>query len=167
MQTNVYTSQKFTVKHERHTKSGKYNLTDPRDIYEMTANQGARRLRARILAVLPPDLIDAASTQCQQTLKAGYTKPADMVTKATAWLATYGVTPEMVAERYGCAPDKMTVENAIEVRAICASIKDNMSHASQWFNGLQPPVSETVAALNLPTTAHETTTEDEDEEELL
>jgi hypothetical protein len=51
MQTNVYTSQKFTVKHERHTRSGVRNLTDPRDIYEMTANQGARRLRARILAV--------------------------------------------------------------------------------------------------------------------
>jgi hypothetical protein len=148
MQTNVYTSQKFTVKHERHTKSGKYNLTDPRDIYEMTANQGARRLRARILAVLPPDLIDAASTQCQQTLKTGNNKPADMVAKATTWLATYGVTPAMVTERYGCTPDKMTIENAIELRAICASIKDNISHASQWFTGIKPPASTTVDALN-------------------
>jgi len=51
MQTNVSSSQRFAIAHERHTKFGVTKLTDPRDIYELTANMGARRLRARILAV--------------------------------------------------------------------------------------------------------------------
>ena len=70
METNVKQEKTFQVKHERYTKKGKYALEDPRDIYEMTANQGARRLRACILGIIPGDVIDAAVSQCEQTLKA-------------------------------------------------------------------------------------------------
>ena len=35
----------FQVPHLRYTRSGKQAPEDPRDIYEMVANQGARRLR--------------------------------------------------------------------------------------------------------------------------
>ena len=44
IETNTKQVKTFQVKHERHTKKGKYSLEDPRDIYELTANQGARRL---------------------------------------------------------------------------------------------------------------------------
>ncbi|MEG7697727.1 hypothetical protein U2181_15285, partial [Listeria monocytogenes] len=55
LETNTRSSQNFQVRHERHTKQGVKPLTDPRDIYEATANEGGRRLRARLLAIIPPD----------------------------------------------------------------------------------------------------------------
>ncbi|MFH1740974.1 MAG: hypothetical protein ABIH23_18380, partial [bacterium] len=45
LETNTRASKVFTVPHIRATRNGNYKLTDPRDIYEMVANQGARRLR--------------------------------------------------------------------------------------------------------------------------
>ena len=48
LETNTRQTKIFTVPHVRQTKKGAKALTDPRDIYEMVANQGARRLRACI-----------------------------------------------------------------------------------------------------------------------
>ena len=41
METNVRQVKVFQVQHVRSKKSGNVKLTDPRDIYEMVANQGA------------------------------------------------------------------------------------------------------------------------------
>ena len=43
IQNNVRCVKTFQVPHVRHTKTGSYPLKDPRDIYEMVANNGARR----------------------------------------------------------------------------------------------------------------------------
>lgn len=56
LETNTRQTKIFTVPHIRGTKKGNIPLTDPRDIYEMVANQGARRLRACILGIIPGDL---------------------------------------------------------------------------------------------------------------
>jgi len=50
-QTNTRISKTFHVPHTIGTKSGPKKLTDPRDIYELVANQGARRMRACILSI--------------------------------------------------------------------------------------------------------------------
>ena len=50
LETNTISSQNFTVEHIRETRYGNNKLTSQRDIYEKTANDGARRLRSRILA---------------------------------------------------------------------------------------------------------------------
>jgi hypothetical protein len=68
VETNTRQVKLFTVKHRRDTKKGGYDLTDSRDIYEMVANQGARRLRACILGVIPGDIVDAAIKKCEETL---------------------------------------------------------------------------------------------------
>ena len=49
--------------------------TDPRDIYEMVANQGARRLRACILGIIPGDVVGASVEECQKTLTTGNDEP--------------------------------------------------------------------------------------------
>jgi len=49
LETNSRQTKIFSVPHVRSTKKGNAPLTDPRDIYEMVANQGARRLRSCIL----------------------------------------------------------------------------------------------------------------------
>ncbi|PJO45391.1 hypothetical protein CWD94_01490, partial [Lysinibacillus xylanilyticus] len=48
LETNVRQEKVFTVKHAIGTKKGLKQLTDPRDIYEKVANDGARRLRSCI-----------------------------------------------------------------------------------------------------------------------
>jgi hypothetical protein len=149
LQTNTFSSQKFTVKHERHTRHGVTTLKDPRDIYELTANQGARRLRARILAVLPPDLIDAAEDACRAALSAPTAKSReDVLSGLVGAFSKYGVSEQMIVDRYGVAIADLTDEYLDELRGIYHSIKDNMSGASEWFS---PSVaeSETIAKLNL------------------
>src|SRR5688572_14016429 len=67
LETNARSTKIFTVKHLRSTRQGNKELDDPRDIYEMTANQGARRLRSCILSVIPGDFVEAAMEQCDKT----------------------------------------------------------------------------------------------------
>lgn len=68
METNTMSSQTFVVAHVRDTKKGQVKLSEQRDIYENNANMAGRRLRARILAILPPDLVEAAVLECKKTL---------------------------------------------------------------------------------------------------
>jgi hypothetical protein len=65
IENNTYSSRQFEVAHWRDTKTGGYALTDARDIYEITANQGARRERACILECIPGDLVDMAVDECR------------------------------------------------------------------------------------------------------
>ena len=67
LETNTRQTKIFSVPHIRSTKKGNIPLTDPRDIYELVANQGARRLRACILGVIPGDGVDAALEECNKT----------------------------------------------------------------------------------------------------
>ena len=55
LETNTRDTKIFTVKHEYKAKEQIKKLTDPRDIYEYVANQGARRKRACILSIIPGD----------------------------------------------------------------------------------------------------------------
>ena len=69
VETNTRREVTFQVPHVRYTKRGTTRLEDPRDMYEMVANQGARRLRACILAVIPGDVTEAAVAQCETTMR--------------------------------------------------------------------------------------------------
>jgi hypothetical protein len=148
-ETNVRSSQTFTVKHIRDTRGGGKALTDERDVYELTANQGARRLRARILAVLPPDLVDAAVEQCRRTLIDGAEKSlVDRVRDMTQAFARHGVTADMLAARLGRPLDTATPEDVVDLRAIFQSIKDGASSVREWF-----APKEAADAMPLPTAA--------------
>lgn len=68
METNVSNSVNFTVKHELDTKGGARELKANRDIRDLTANVSARKVRGRILAVLPEALVKAAIDMCRDTL---------------------------------------------------------------------------------------------------
>ena len=71
LETNFREAKVFTVQHVRETKKGSYPLTDSRDIYELIANQAARRERYCILTVIPGDMVDAAVGECNATLQGG------------------------------------------------------------------------------------------------
>ena len=134
LQTNVISAQTFTVRHLRDKRGGAERLGDERDIYEITANMGARRLRARILAVLPPDLVDAAVAQCRETLKGDHTKPlADRIKAMTQAFAKLGVTVDMLAARLGRPLDTATPDDLADMHGIYASLRDGASSTRDWF----------------------------------
>lgn len=133
LESNVRQIKTFQVKHERFTKMGKRNLEDPRDIYEMVANQGARRLRACILGIIPGDVIDSAVSQCEQTLKAKADTSPDALKKLVEAFSAYGVTKEQIEKRIQRRLDTITPAQLIQLRKIYNSLKDNMSSPADWF----------------------------------
>lgn len=133
-ETNVISTQTFTVRHLRDKRGGAEALKDERDIYEVTANMGARRLRARILAVLPPDLVDAAVEECRRTMREGGQKPiADRIRDMTQAFVRVGVTADMLAARLGRPLDTATVDDLEELRGIYQSLRDGASGVRDWF----------------------------------
>ena len=98
LETNARQTKLFSVPHIRHTRKGDYPLTDPRDIYELVANQAARRVRACILGIVPGDVVEAAVERCNKTLREGYEEPlVDRVrTMAMVFEKEFSVTLPML-----------------------------------------------------------------------
>lgn len=138
VETNVKQVKTFQVKHERYTKKGRYALEDPRDIYETVANQGARRLRACILGIVPGDVIDAAVGQCEQTLKAKADTSQEALKKLVEAFANYKVTKEQIEKRIQRRLDTITPAQLVNLRKIYNSLKDGMSVPADWFEASGP-----------------------------
>lgn len=133
MQSNTRQVKVFQVAHIRHTRKGSYKLEDPRDIYELVANQGARRLRACILGVIPGDVIEAAVRQCEETLQASADTGPEAMKRLVESFATHGVTKEQIEKRIQRRLDKIQPAQVVHLRKIYASIRDGMSAPASWF----------------------------------
>lgn len=134
-ETNTISSQTFVVKHIRDTKNGQKHLTDQRDIYENNANMAGRRLRSRILAVLPPDLVEDAIKECRKTLAGKNDQPIeDRIKKMVMLFQKFGVKPETIEKRLGRPIDTMTADDLSDYVGIYNSLKDGNSGVSDWFD---------------------------------
>lgn len=134
METNVISSQQFVVHHVMDTRSGKRKLTEQRDIYENNANMAGRRLRARILAILPPDLIEAGLDQCRRTLAGKADEPLeDRVKKMVKAFEKISVRREMLEKRMGHGISEMTIDELVEHIGIYNNIKDGNAKVGDWF----------------------------------
>lgn len=136
METNTISSQTFVVAHVRDTSSGgPKKLTTQRDIYENNANMAGRRLRARILAVLPPDLVEAAVAECKKTLAGNNDTPiTDRIRKMAVAFEKFGIKPAVIEKRLGRELDTMTVEEISEYVGIYNSLRDGNTAVSDWFD---------------------------------
>lgn len=149
MQTNTISSQKFTVKHLRDKQGGAKELTDERDIYEITANMGGRRMRARILAILPPDLVDAALQQCKATLAGNSEKPvADRVRDMIGAFNKMGINAATLEKYVGHPLTEMLPDEFADLTGIYNSLRDGQSKASDWFGGDKPALAQPEAPAN-------------------
>ena len=138
LETNTRQDKIFTVKHERHTRNGSYELTDPREIYELCANQGARRVRACILGVIPGDVVDEALEECERTLKGDNTIPLkDRLTKILTVFDKYGVTKEMIEGNLGHNLQATSEQEFVELKKIHNSLKDGMGKREDYFRVVQ------------------------------
>jgi len=139
VETNVRQVKVFQVPHVRSKKTGNVKLTDTRDIYELVANQGARRLRACILGVIPGDIVEAIVNQTEETLKAkADTSPAALKKLVEAFSA-YNVTQEMIEKKIQRRLEAITPAQIVNMRKIYNSLKDGMSAPWDWFEGVKNP----------------------------
>lgn len=148
LETNTRSSKVFTVPHSRDTKRGKVALTDSRDIYEMIANQGARRLRNAILSIIPGDVIEAAVKQCDDTVQNAMGAPAEQIQKMLAAFGEIGVDKAMIERRLGhrLDADSTISSELINLRKIYTSIKDGYSAVADWFERDDAASSESSTA---------------------
>ena len=134
VETNTKQEKVFQVPHVRHTKQGAKQLNDPRDIYELVANQGARRLRACILSVIPGDVIDAAVDECDKTLKTKIDVTPEAVHKLVEAFAAFGVSKAQIEARIQRRIEAIEPGQVVQMRKIYTSLKDNMSTPEDWFD---------------------------------
>ena len=144
VETNTRREITFTVPHIRHTKKGSYKLEDPRDIYELVANQGARRLRACILAVVPGDVVEAAVNQCQITLQSHTDVTAEGIKKLIEAFEPMGVTKTQIEKFCQCRAEAIKPAQIVRLRSIYTSLRDGMSSPSDWF---EPDETQAPAAI--------------------
>lgn len=133
VETNTRQTKVFQVPHIRYTRQGTKKLTDPRDIYELVANNGARRLRACILGVIPGDVVDAAVDQCEKTIHANADTSPEGVQKLVKAFEQFGVTKEDIEGFIQRRLESITPANVVSLRKIFTSLRDGMSSAKDWF----------------------------------
>ncbi|NML16976.1 hypothetical protein [Azohydromonas caseinilytica] len=133
----------FFVRHWRDTKHGGYRLKDERDIYELCANQAARRKRACILAQIPGDVIEMAMEQASATLRAkADTSPEGIKRLLDTFVGEFGVTKEQIERRIQRRIDSIQPAQVVGLKRIYVSLRDEMSTPADWFE----PVEVSLAA---------------------
>ena len=135
LETNTRQTKIFTVPHIRETKNGNYPLTSSRDIYEMVANQAARRVRACILGIIPGDIQEEAVEQCRNTLVNGEEKPLEDLIKDCVRTAekTYQVPQESLEKYIGCKASAFSMNDLIRLKRVFNSIKDGIAKREEIF----------------------------------
>lgn len=133
LESNKREVKVFQVPHIRHTRKGDTLLTDPRDIYELVANNGARRLRACILAVIPGDVIDEAVQQCEETMRTNFEVTPERIKALLEKFSEFGVTQQQIELRIQRRIDSITPAQFAGLGKIYNSLKDGMSKPEDWF----------------------------------
>ena len=147
LETNAQSVQNFTNPHQREQGKKMVKLTSQRDIYENNAHMATRRLRSRILDILPSWFVEDCSAECKKTLAGQNDTPlVDRVKKMVVQFAKLGVTQEQIEHRLKRKIDTMNADDFTEYIGIYNAIKQNESRISDWFEA-EKEATELTAAL--------------------
>ena len=149
LETNFKVSKTFTVRHERMAGKKVTKLTDPRDIYEMFANYGARRLRACIESVIPKDVMDDAKAQCLATVnnQSAGVPLIDRIRKMVVAFAGLSVTQGMLEQRLAHKVDISTLEEIQSLEVVYLSLRSGEGRREDYFT-VDPVATGPAADLN-------------------
>lgn len=133
LESNTRPSAIFIVPHKRSGKDADL-LTDTRDIYENNANNGARRVRECIFAVLPVWFRERAESLCRETAAKGGGRPhAERVANIIKWLETVNVTEADAARKLGRSSNDWTGADLAELGVLLDSIKQGTVSREEAF----------------------------------
>lgn len=135
LETNTRQTKIFTVKHERKAKGKIDKLTDSRDVYELTANMGTRRMRSCLLGIIPGDIVDAAVQKCNDTLINGNKEPLEDRLRSALDLFKnqFGVTKEMIEDHFQYNVDGFTEHDLVKLGRIYNSLRDGVGKKEDYF----------------------------------
>ena len=134
METGMRWESEFKVALKRKALGKYYVLTDPRDMYELTANQASRRLRACILRNIPVWLQEEAVATAKKTLAKDSGNVATRMQRAVKLFKSFGVTEEMLSEYIGAPVADFTPEHVTGLINVYNTLKDNAAKVSDFFN---------------------------------
>ena len=141
LETITQSVQNFTNPHKREKTDKRTrqvvmeDLTSQRDIYENNANMATRRLRARILAVLPAWFVDDAIQACKATLAGEGKAPfKDRVKNLVSNYNRIGVDADMLKRYLKHDAMEMDTDEFIDLVGIFNSIKTGERKAKEWFD---------------------------------
>ena len=147
LETNAQSVQNFTNPHQREVKGKMQSLTSQRDIYEANANMATRRMRARILAILPAWFVEDCIAECKRTLAGDNEEPLiDRVKKMVIQFQKFGVSQEMIERRLKRKVETMTTDDFTEYIGIFNAIKEGESKVAEWF-AAEPEAKDLTEAL--------------------
>lgn len=152
VQTNTRSAQIFIVPHRRDKKgvAGGEKLVELRDVYENNANQGARRVREAIFAVLPMWFTEAAKELCSDTLRKGGGKPlAELVADAVRWMGSLGISEDQLTQKYG-PKGKWNEYDVAQLRITYTSIQQGTVNKDDEFPPRRVTAAEVTAAAPAP-----------------
>lgn len=140
LETNARKILVFHVPHTRDKKDKKnglmtkVRLTDDRDIYELVANMGARRLRNCILGIMPGDVVEAAVNQCKKTMESGEVPLVDRIRLMVTKFDEIGVKVEHLEKRLGHKLEATIPQEIVTLQGIFKAIKDGFSIREDFFD---------------------------------
>ena len=145
-QSNTRVTSAFVVPHARDTKRGRVKLTDLRDIYESNANQGARRVRECIFAVLPPWFAAEAEDLCHRTIEDGGGVPlARRVADAVRLFDQAGISLDRIEAKVGAKSGQWSAHDVAQLGIIYRSIQAGETSADAEFPPRRVTTAEIVA----------------------
>ena len=148
LETNAQSVQNFTNPHQREQGKKMVTLTSQRDIYENNANMATRRLRSRILAILPSWFVEDAIAECKKTLAGKNDTPLiDRVKNMVVQFAKLGVTQNQIERRLKKKIDTMNADDFTAFIGIYNAIKQGESKIADWFEA-EPVASDLTNELN-------------------
>jgi hypothetical protein len=144
LETNTRSSTTFIVPHIRDTNKGSKALTDQRDIYENNANNGARRLREMVFAVLPGWYTEDAVAACYETLAVDVgdgTAREERISSAVAKFGEMGVTLPQLEQKLGAPRPKWTPTDLAQLSVIYRSLMRGEAQKEDEFPSAAPSAS--------------------------
>jgi hypothetical protein len=109
-------------------------LTDPRDVYEVTANFAARRTRACILALIPIEVQDLAVAECDKTILEADKRPRkEQIEEMLRKFNGIGVTGDMLRIRLRHKVAECSEREILGLRKIYTTIADGIGQVGDYF----------------------------------
>lgn len=154
MENGSFYAMKYIVPHRRDKnddsgEASNVDLKSDRDIYEMIANMGSRRLREAIFRVVPQFVKHAIMNECQATKErvAQQTPLKDRIIKMVDSWKSIGVTKAMLAQWLKGPVDELLEQQYQELAVIWRTIKNNEGRVDDYFEKQTgAPQAQTAAA---------------------
>jgi hypothetical protein len=150
VEKNTRIASTFIVPHARDAGRKVVALTELRDIYENNTNNGSRRVREAIFAVLPPWFVERAKDLCNETIaagKEGETLPQRIAAAVKAF-AGGGITQDQLERKMTRPVSAWTEHDVAQLEVIFNSLRRGEVTKEEEFPSDQVTAAEIIGASN-------------------